>query len=962
MSRPRPASASAAAAAAAAHAGAAAQWWHEARRGSQAAGAAPQDLVLRPSRSAASSLIPEGVLKAVAARASVGRGARAPGADGAPRPRAGDDAGSAGAKPQPPPAPPPPRPRRSMAAGALPPPAREGAYVKDREVGAAARARSSEKAGLLGYLRARAGTAGRVMGEEPPAGAGGDGGGSGGGADGGGGAAADSSGAGAEVGGAPRAGVFVWEEEPPALGLQQAERPPSSGARPASPFASNAAGPRQRQELTARPSRTPSPGQRSGAASRPSLAAAAATAAAAAGRASPPLRPGGPAATLHDGTAGARGLLLDRGRASSATADAPDAMDPLRSAAAAKHDEGALLQPWGLEGHAESAQTTEPRDVPPAGRGGGRQASPGSGGGSGSGSDTGSDSSGSHSRRVDTLLDVVSTGRYEPRAAAARRRGQGAAPGGGARAAAFAAARGDATSSDDDSDSERLRARVQRQRAGSARQSSVTPVGGRRSAARRSLSQLHGASSDDSSGTSGSSARECRPRPRAQSASHARLHQAGQGLERRRSSARAPAAAALRLRLRRSLRERDLPAVGPPRRTASTARSSGGGSGGGAHDGPSAARAVRQTSAGAAARGLAQGRRASLAGRPAGRGRRDSDAGPSAKPLLLPAQTGAVHMRGALQRLQARRRASALLAADRQPGARSTRGVAVAAPRPGDGSGSDNDSSGSGGGSGSGSGSESEDGTAGASPPSWQQAGRAALPKPACGSVPRQHPRGGAARETYETLFRRLGSSGDSALVTLPSAAARPAAGQPRQGSGPGGGGQRSAEAPAVATPPRRALSGQQQQGGLGCSGSGGSGGGSSSSEGGMNNEAGRRARRGPAARGDAARPERDASAWAHGILRRLSAAGEGAMRVAEGPAAGAPFGYGSAGTYSGGRARGGVAGERRGPGRRRSSGGGSGGGSSGGNGGGGSDSSASDELLEGLGRARGRGGRGRGP
>ncbi|GBF87451.1 hypothetical protein Rsub_00162 [Raphidocelis subcapitata] len=282
-----------------------AQWWDAARRASQAAAAEghQRKLALRPSRSAASSPLPEEVMLAVSARPSIAAGARASTLASA----ASADAAAPAAPPWTPQlrgsvfdgrgrAPQhqhqQPHTRRSMAEPGAPPPSAQAAYVQDREVASTAQARASQKAQLVAALQARASTVSRILGSPPPppppqwqpeperglwspaaalgqqpveqqlppafepVGAAEPG-------------SAAWSGA-AEAGGAPpRAkGVFVWEVEPPLEVTLQ-----GLGADGATPL----------PQAAARVSRTPSPAAGRPAGGRTSLAAAAAMAVAAGG-------------------------------------------------------------------------------------------------------------------------------------------------------------------------------------------------------------------------------------------------------------------------------------------------------------------------------------------------------------------------------------------------------------------------------------------------------------------------------------------------------------------------------------------------------------------------------------------------------------------------------------------------------------------------------------------------------
>jgi hypothetical protein len=273
------------------------QWWGEARRASLAG--LPTEL--QASRSAPCSPIPQGILDAVArhggGRASALTAARseAP-ADGRyTAPHGATDPFAA------PPA--APQRRRNMTAGAQPPPTCSAAYVKDRAVGSLAQARCSERASLMSYLQAHSGTVGRLLGTPlNPAGGkvcGNDG-------DGDGrqtraapcswSAPLESTASVSGSSAAPqRAGVFVWEDEPPmeaAFGMQMQEQvlheqPPE--ATPSrllrSPIA--AGPPAERHQQCTSSLRVPSP-QLETRGGRVSLATSAAMAVAAAGRASPP--------------------------------------------------------------------------------------------------------------------------------------------------------------------------------------------------------------------------------------------------------------------------------------------------------------------------------------------------------------------------------------------------------------------------------------------------------------------------------------------------------------------------------------------------------------------------------------------------------------------------------------------------------------------------------------------------
>lgn len=173
---------------AAAKAGLQQQWWEEARRASQLQ--TPAKSELRPSRSAASSPLPQEVLEAVALRRSICSGNRhGPAGSPSASPDAGAGAaGGGGASFALPACRAPPggllgscdagalrqgggasqHMRRSMAAAGAPPPTAQSAYVSDREVASSCAARSGEKAQLVSYLQGRASTVGRVMGSPPP--------------------------------------------------------------------------------------------------------------------------------------------------------------------------------------------------------------------------------------------------------------------------------------------------------------------------------------------------------------------------------------------------------------------------------------------------------------------------------------------------------------------------------------------------------------------------------------------------------------------------------------------------------------------------------------------------------------------------------------------------------------------------------------------------------------------------
>ncbi|KIY95875.1 hypothetical protein MNEG_12086, partial [Monoraphidium neglectum] len=159
------------------------QWWDDARRVSHAATSLNTDL-MRPSRSASSSPVPEEVLQAVALRRSICSGTRhgpaaaaaastsAPGLGGQSGPLPLDPwRGSGGeqqlstpqqAQPQ------RPQMRRSMLAAGSPPPSAQGAYVSNREAASSLTARSAEKEQLLSYLQARSSTMSRMLGSPTP--------------------------------------------------------------------------------------------------------------------------------------------------------------------------------------------------------------------------------------------------------------------------------------------------------------------------------------------------------------------------------------------------------------------------------------------------------------------------------------------------------------------------------------------------------------------------------------------------------------------------------------------------------------------------------------------------------------------------------------------------------------------------------------------------------------------------
>jgi hypothetical protein len=538
-----------------------------------------------------------------------------------------------------------------------------------------------------------------------------------------------------------------------------------------------------------------------------------------------------------------------------------------------------------------------------------------------------SSSSGSSGAQVSRLLELVGTGRYEPHGLAARRSSAA-----GTAIAAAAGVRAASGSSNDDSKNEEVRARVLRQRAGSRRSGVAAPrirnpgahtslaAGARRAAA---------SSSDSESNIFITGGRQhARPLQRSSLPAVRRqqlLHRASLGVPAGATPPRQHASV-----LRASMRRLSSAAL------ASRARSAQNGEAG-SSTASAASSTISQHEAsrptwqrsrpGGVSRAADLGRRASSTrSRPAPPVARIQNSSAARKPpVLLSAPTCAAHMRGALQQLCARRRKAAAAA---QPqgtaaGGQQTSGRIYSSGASGISTGSDSSSD-----------DQAASGRGGRNQRSAHMAAgsrRRVAPQlhpPIAGmrdEMSARSPPSRSLHETYETVFRRLSSSGCGCGL-LP--AGLPADAQGTATGAPGGthtGGppleqqqwrrrhHQHQAGPACAARTGRPAGEAQPCLGLGsCSraNSSGSGFSRSSSDGRSRRSDGDGEGQDSSAlavpmAGFRRRAEHEASAWAHSIIRRLSAsggvgrAGLVSRALTRAPvAAGAPFGFGSAGTY----------------------------------------------------------------